>query len=281
MPALTSPVQPRAAFRLRIAVRLVLLVAFLAPVAFLVAGSLRRPGLPPPKGLELVPPGAGVSAYEELPEYLPLLRLVGNSVLVTAVAVPVTVLLASWAGFALAQLSDRPRRLLLAVTIVMVMIPLPMLWVARFVLYQQLRILDTPLPLMAPALAATTPFTVLLAYLSFRRIPPVLFEAARLEGASAIVTWWRVGLPLVRSTTTAIAAIAFVFHWGNFLDAALFAQGESSRTLPLGVGELAQLDPSDYSVLLAGAVLLVLPPLVALAFAQKPLLSSVDVSAER
>lgn len=269
------------AWRTRFALRILLLVVFLAPVAFMVTGSLRRAGLPPPGGFQLIPEQPGLSAYPQIGEYIPLFELFGNSLLVTVVAVTVTVLFASWAGFALTQLPPRPRRWLLGLTVVMLMIPLPMVWVARFFFYQQLGILNTLLPLMAPALAATTPFTVLLAYRSFRRIPPVLFEASRMEGAGALLTWWRVAFPLVRSTTTAIAAVAFVFHWGNFLDALLFVQTQDNRTLPLGIGELAQLDPNNYSVLLAGAVVLTVPALLALAVAQRPLLSSRDLAADR
>jgi multiple sugar transport system permease protein len=194
------------------------------------------------------------------------------------VAVPVTVIVASWAGFAMSQISARSRRLLLGLTLVVLMIPLPMMWVARFIGYLHLGLLDTLVPLMAPALAATTPFTVLLAYRSFRRIPPELFEAARAEGAGALRTWWRVGLPLVGATTTAIAAIAFTVHWGNYFDAFLFIGRDEVQTLPLQVGKLRLLDPTDLPIMLAGAALLSLPPVVALFLAQRRLLSSVDLS---
>jgi multiple sugar transport system permease protein len=268
-------------WRLRVAARVLVAVVFLAPLALMVTGSLRRVGLPPPPGLEIVPAGAGLSAYGRLGEVIPLPRLLGNSLLVVLVAVPVTVVVASWAGFALAQLPDRPRRRLLGLTVGLLLVPLPMLWVARYAAFQELGLLDTLVPLMAPAVAATTPFTVLLAYWSFRRVPPALFEAARAEGASALLTWWRVGLPLVPATTTAIGAVAFVFHWGNYLDAALYAQSPEVRTLPLGIGELALLNLDDYSVLLAGAVVLALPPLLALLLAQRPLLSRADLAARR
>ena len=62
------------------------------------------------------------------------------------------------------------------------------------------------MPLVAPAFAATSPFTVLLAYRAFRRVPPGFWEAARLEGASPLLTWWPVGLRLIRATTAAVAA---------------------------------------------------------------------------
>lgn len=186
----------------------------------------------------------------------------GNSLLVTLIAVPVTVLLASWAGFALTQLAPRPRRFLLGLTVVHADDPLPMVWVARFFFYQQVGILNTLLPLMAPALAATTPFTVLLAYRSFRRIPPVLFGASRMEGASALLTGWRVALPLVRSTTTA--------RTDPGLTDTSAGHGGASSSIPITT--------LCYS---PGAVVLRVSALLALALAQRPLLSSVDLAADR
>ncbi|MDQ1712541.1 MAG: multiple sugar transport system permease protein [Frankiaceae bacterium] len=261
------------------ALRAVVVVVFLAPLAFMISGSLRRVGAPPPDGFEAVPTGAGLTAYRRLGEEIALGTALRNSALVVAVAVPVTVLVASWAGFALSQFPRRSRRLVLGLTLVTLMVPLPMVWVARFVGYLKLGLLDTLVPLMAPALAGTTPFTVLLSYRAFRRVPPELFEAARAEGASAFRTWWRVGLPLVGATTTAIAAIAFTVHWGSYLDALLFVRREANQTLPLGVGQLVNLDPSDLPVMLAGAVVLSLPPVLALFLAQRRLLASVDLSA--
>ena len=263
----------------RVAARALLIVVFLAPVAFMVLGSLQDPGGAPGTGLPVVP--EGVSAYRELSDRIPLGHLLRNSAIVTFVAVPVTVLFASWAGFAIAQLSDRARRRALVFAVVLLLLPLPVVWVPRFAAYVRLGVLDTFVPLVAPALAATTPFTVLLAYRSFRRVPRELFEAARLEGAGAFATWWRVGVPLTASTTTAVAAIAFAFHWGNYLDALLFVQTPEHRTLPLGVGELAGLDAADFPILLAGAVVLTLPPLLALALVQRRLLGAVDIAGDR
>ena len=265
----------------RTALRLVVIVVFLAPLAVVLAGSLRRVGLPPPAGLEVLPSDPSLSAYGRLGEVTPLGRLLRNSVLVVLVAVPLATLLASWAGFALAQLPARSRRWLVGLTAALLLVPLPMLWIPRFVLYLQVGVLDTLVPLIAPALAATTPFTVLLAYAAFRRVPGELWEAARLEGASAVGTWWRVGLPLVTATTTAIAAVAFVFHWGNYLDALLYAQSEDTRTLPLGIGELATLDGVEQSVLFAGAAVLALPAVLALLAVQRPLLGLGDRAAVR
>ena len=261
---------------LRLATRLVLVLTFTAPVAFMALGSLRGLDQPPPRGLDLVPDGLRLDAFTRLPDALPLGSLLANSVAVVAVTVPVTVLIATWAGFGLCIIGRHDRRDLVGVTVALLVLPVPTVWIPRFVLYRHLDVLDTLVPLVAPALAATTPFTVLLAYRAFRRLPPELWEAARLEGASPVRTWWTVGMPLVRPTTAAIGALAFTFHWGNYLDALLYLRSPERRTLAVGVADLRYLDPSDTPMALAAALVVTAVPLLVLALVQRRLFAAVD-----
>lgn len=265
---------------LRSALRLAVVVLFLAPVLLVLAGSFRRLGLPPPEGLELLPSDPSTGAYTGLGDEIALGTAVRNSLVVVAIAVPLGVLVASTAGFALSQLSPRSQRRWAIGLVVLLVVPLPMLWVARFVLFLELGVLDTLVPLIAPALAASTPVAVLLAWQAFRRLPVEHWETARMEGASALRTWWQVGLPQVRATTTAVAVLVFVVHWGAYLDALLYVRSPGERTLPLAVAELRNLDPSDSPIALAGAAILVLPPLLLLVATQRRLLSSVHVRPE-
>lgn len=264
----------------RTTARAVVIVVFLAPLAFLVSGSLRRIGAPPAEGVELVPADPSLEAFGRISDFLPVGTMLRNSLLVLAFAVPLTVVIASWAGFALAQLDDRWRRFLLGLTIAALMVPLPMLWIPRFVVFRELGVLDTLVPLVLPALAATTPFTVLLTYRSFRRVAPELWDAARLEGAGALRTWWRVGLPLTRSTTAAVAAITAAFHWGNYIDALLYTRGGETRTLARGIPELGALDAAELPIMLAGTLLLVVPPALVVVLLQRRLLRSVDAGVD-
>ena len=262
--------------RVRVAGRIALVLTFVGPVFFMAVGSLRGLDEPPPAGLDLVPDGAGLDAFGALPDVVPLSTLFRNSLVVVAVAVPLTILVATWAGFAMCIIGGRARRFLVGLTVALLVVPLPTVWIARFVLYRRLGVLDTLAPLMAPAFAATTPFTVLLAYRSFRRLPAELWEAARLEGAAPLRTWWSVAMPLVRPTTAAIGALAFTIHWGNYLDALLYVNSPERRTLAIGIAELKDLDPSDAPLALAGALLITLVPLMVLALVQGRLFAAVD-----
>ncbi len=248
-------------------------VLFLAPLAFMVAGSLRQPGLPPPDGFELVPDPVHTRNYEDVTLFVPLWTYVRNSALVVAVAVPVTVLVASWAGFAIATARPRTRRLLIALSLVALMIPVSALWVPRFVIFEWAGVLDSFVPLMLPALMATSPFYVLLFALVYARIPRELYEAAALERLSPLAIWRKVAWPLARPAAFAVAMLAFVFHWSNFVDPLLYLSSESLYTVPLGLRSLHALEPTLYPILLAASVVVTLPGVVAFFLAQRTFLT--------
>ena len=83
--------------------------------------------------------------------------------------------------------------MLVGLSFAALMVPVTALLVPRFTLFRWLGLTDTWVPLVAPALMGLSPFYVLLFYWSFRRLPPELFEAARLEGMSPLAMWRRLG----------------------------------------------------------------------------------------
>jgi multiple sugar transport system permease protein len=254
---------------LRLTAALLVSAVFLLPLLYMFAGSLRAPGLPPPRTPELVPPDPTVASYERAFELVDLGRYALNSALVVALVVPLTLLFASWAGFAMARLPQRARAVLVGASLVSLMVPVTALLVPRFALFSWLGLTNTYVPLVATALIGTSPFYVLLFYWAFRRIPDELYEACRLEGVSPLTTWWRVALPLARPVTVAVAVLAGVFTWSNFLDPLIYLFDESLFTLPLGLRALAQLDRQDFPVLLAGAVVATAPVVIAFLLVQR------------
>ena len=248
-------------------------VLFMAPLVFMLAGSLRQPGLPPPIGFEWLPRQLRWANFRTVFEFVPLWTFLRNSLIVVIVAVPVTVVVASWAGFAIARASARMRRVLVGASLVALMMPVTALWVPRFLLFKWSGLTDSLASLMTPALMATTPFYVLLFALAYSRIPRGLFEAAAMDGYSPLTIWRRVAWPLTRPVTFAVAVLAFVFHWSNFVDPLLYLSSSETFTLPLGLRMLQSLDPTNYPILLAASVLVTVPPVIAFLLAQRAFFS--------
>jgi multiple sugar transport system permease protein len=242
---------------------------FALPLVFMVSGSLRQAGEPPPRTLELLPDPIVLGGYGRAFELVDLGRYALNSLFVAALVVPLSVLVASWAGFAISRLPRGWAAALVAVSFAAMMVPLTALLVPRFAIFRALGLTDTYVPLVAPGLIATSPFYVLVFAWAFRRLPRELYEACRLEGMTPLAVWRRVAMPLVRPVAVGVGVLAFVVSWGNFLDPLVYLFDADLYTLPLGLRSLAQLDRTNFPLLLAGAVVATAPVVAVFLVAQR------------
>ncbi len=250
----------------------VLATVFAAPLVLLVLGSFARAGKPPPDGLlDLRPDGLNLANYELALDLFPLGRQILNSLLVIAVAVPVTVAVASGAGFALIVAGGRLRVWLVGITLALALLPPMLLWAPRVVMLRVVGLGGETLAVAITAFAATSPLFVLLFALAFRRIPPATLEAARCEGLSSGQVFWRAALPQVPGTTFAVALLALVAHWGNTLEPTLMLTRPETQTAAIGIRALSTLEPTLYPIFLAASVMVTLPPILAFLLAQRGL----------
>jgi multiple sugar transport system permease protein len=243
-------------------------IAFLLPLYLMLSGSLRETGAAD-RTPDLVPWPLAWENYSTAFDLVDIPRATINSLIVVAFAVPLTVLTASWAAFVMTRLPRRWAGALVVVSLVTLMVPLTALLVPRFVIFRHLGLIDTFVPLIAPALMGTSPFYVLLFYWAFKRLPGELFEAARLEGLEPLAIWRRVAMPLVRPVTVAVAVLAFVFTWSNFLDPLVYLFDADKYTVPLSLRALAALDRTNYPLLMAGCVAATLPVVLAFLYVQR------------
>jgi multiple sugar transport system permease protein len=213
-------------------------------------------------------------------DLLPFGRYLVNSLAVVALAIPLTLVTASMAGFAMAQLEQRTRMRLVVLSVALILVPVTALWLTRFLLFRWVGLTDSLLALVVPALMGSSPLFVLLFYWTFRRVPVELFELAHLEGAGALTVWRRIGLPLAAPTGVAVAILTFLLYWSDFINPLLYLRSPELYTLPLGLRQLQQLDRSDWPLLMAGSVLLVVPVIVFFLVIQRRFLGEGDVAPE-
>jgi multiple sugar transport system permease protein len=251
-------------------------LVFVPPLLLLVSGSFTEPGRPPPPTPRLVPDPLSTAGYEQALALGGLARATVMSLVVAAVTVPLSVLVAAWAGFALARVSRRVTAMVVGASLLALMAPATALLLPRFVLFRNLGLTDTLVPLIAPALIGVSPLYVLIYYLAFRGLPADLYDTCRLADLTPLRTWWRFALPVVRPVTAGLTALSFILTWSNFLDPLVYVYDRDLFTLPLALRSLSILDPTDFPVFLAGAVLATVPPVVVFLLAQRWFLQSDD-----
>jgi len=247
----------------------------LAPFAWMLVGSLRTPGAAIPVSPLAWPDAPGLAAYERVFDWVPMAQGLLNSASLTVAGVLLSVLAASFMGFAMTRLSPARQMRAVAVLVVAASIPLTFIWVPRFVLFEWLGLSRSVVPLLAPALFGASPLFVLLYFVAMRRLGTDQFDAARLEGLGLPAQWWRIALPQVRPTTVAVATLAAMSFWGGFLEPLLYLERERELTAPLLLHALDLLGPTQWAVLMAGAALITLPVVFAF-FASQSLFRSLD-----
>jgi multiple sugar transport system permease protein len=250
------------------------LAAFLFPLWWLISTSLQPLGKPPSRELRWWPEQPAPANFAAVFDMSDFGTFTLNSLLVAAAAVPVAVLVSSWAGFAMAGLPAGSRRWLVVGSFAVMMIPVTAIWIPRFILFQRLGLIDSRLALIVPALAGGSPLFALLFWWGYSRISPDVLEAARLDGASAFTAWRTIAFPLARPVTAAVAMLAFVASWGNFIDPLLYIQDAAKQTLPYGLQLLHQLDSTNWPLLMAAAAMTILPVTVVFLLAQRYLFAS-------
>jgi multiple sugar transport system permease protein len=242
--------------------RMAVALLFVVPLVWTLAFSLRRTGLPPPRGIEWLPWPLAFENYARIFELMPLFTYLVNSLLVAAIAVPATLLTASFAGFAMARSERRFRERLVTICVLLMLVPATALWLTRFVLFKHLGLIDTIWSLVAPAIMGSSPLFVLLYFWSFRRIPIEQFEAARIDGASTFGLWHHVAMPQARAATVTVTVLSFIFYWSDFFSPLLYLKSEDLYTLPVGLQILQQMDKTNWPLLMAGACFMTAPIIV-------------------
>jgi multiple sugar transport system permease protein len=181
-----------------------------------------------------------------------------NSTLVAIFVTVGNVVFCSMLGYALAKLEFRGKRVIFALVLGTLMVPAIAILVPLFVLVSNLGLTNTYAGLILPYLAA--PIGVFLMRQYFLGLPDELIQAARVDGASEFRIFWNVMLPLCGPALATLAILTFLGSWNNFIWPLVVAQTEDRYTLPVAlalysVGQNA----TQYGVLLAGAVVVVLP----------------------
>lgn len=202
-----------------------------------------------------------------------------NSVIVTAVKVPLGILIASLAAFPLAKIRFRFRQSLFLYFLLGLAIPVHVTLLPLFIILKNLGILDTLWSLFPPYLAFGMPLEIFILRGFLITIPSELIEAARIDGASEFGIYWRILMPLIMPAVATLCVIDAVATWNEFLIALIMLNSAQSRTLPLGLLYFSGEHSQTLSLLNAGILIVVLPLLVLYVLLQRYLISGLTSGA--
>lgn len=209
------------------------------------------------------------SNYAQVFEQLPFVRFVLNSLVITLGAVVGAVLTSSMAGYALARLAWRGKRLWFVLLLASMMLPAQVLLIPHFLIAGSLDWIGTYKPLIVPAWLGGGAFNVFVFRQYARMIPRELEESALLDGATRWQFYRHVLMPLARPIVVTVAFLSFVYHWQAFLNPLLYLSDFRTFTVSVGLRMFQTMAGTWINVLMAATVLAALPPLLLFAVLQR------------
>jgi ABC-type glycerol-3-phosphate transport system permease component len=252
-------------------------ILFTLPFLWMVRTSLLRPELiavEPPVWIPWPPEWRNYSALFELG---PFGAWMTNSVIVTLLATLGNTLTSAIVAFGFARTTFVGRDRLFVLVLATMMIPFQVTLVPQYVLFWQLGWLNTLLPLVVPELFGRAFFIFILRQF-FMSLPRELDEAAKIDGASLWQVLWLIVLPLAKPAIATVAVFAFIDHWNEFIRPLVYVQTPENLTLAVGVRWFAGRYEVMFHYLMASAVLLLAPIIVAFFVAQKQFIRGIALT---
>jgi raffinose/stachyose/melibiose transport system permease protein len=186
-----------------------------------------------------------------------------NSVLVTTASVALSTAVSLLAAYALARSSSRLMGVVEQVFVSGLMMPVFLMIVPIFYLLDTIGLASTRTGLILVYSAVSIPFSVFVLATFLRQLPVELEDAARIDGAGPMRTFWSVLLPLVRPAVATVVVFRFVPIWNDFFYPLILVRDRTRYTLPVGLTTFFGEYQTSWSTLFAGLVIATLP-LVAL-----------------
>lgn len=202
-----------------------------------------------------------IQNYFETFRQIPFGRFYLNSLIVATSTVALQILTASLAAFAFARLRFWGRETLFLLYLATLMIPFQVTMIPNYIVIARfLQWRDTYQALILPT--AFSAFSTFLLRQYFKGIPLDLDEAARMDGASSFRIWWQVIMPLSGPVLATLAIFNFQASWNDFLWPLIITSKENMRTIPIGLASFQGQYQTEWHLLMAGAVIALLPVLV-------------------
>lgn len=190
-----------------------------------------------------------------------------NSVKVAVINTIISVGTAALAGYAFAKLRFWGHKALFLLFLSQMMIPSQLTLIPRFIIFSELQLTSTLLPIILPKLIAVS--AVFMMRQAFMSIPNELRESAQIDGAGEYQTWARIMLPMVLPTLGALATVQFLDSWNAYLDPLVFLSNWRLRTLPLALNQFISEEGTQYNLVMAACCLSVLPVFIVFLSGQK------------
>ncbi|MBL7029233.1 MAG: carbohydrate ABC transporter permease [Candidatus Marinimicrobia bacterium] len=232
----------------------------LIPFVWMVSASFMQQGeanqFPP----RLIPESFSLEHYLRLFISMNIVRYFLNSLILSASITGLSLLVNSMAGFAFAKFHFPGKESLFKLLLAAMIIPAQVTMLPLFLMMNQLGLINSYLGVIIPGMASIFGIFLIRQYIS--SLPDSLIEAARLDGASDFQIYWKIVLPLAKPILVTLGLFTFMGTWNDFMWPLIIMTRENMYTLPVAMANLSGEHAQDTELMMAGAVITVLPVII-------------------
>ncbi len=253
-------------------------ILFAFPFVWMVGTSLTPGELVLDRNRPFIPMQPAWSNYSEALTVLPFATFLKNTLIISIMCVIGQTISASLVAFAFARLKFPGRDALFVMVLATMMLPGQVTMIPTFIMFTIPGWIDSLKPLIVPAFFGGGAFFIFLLRQFFLTIPAELEDAARIDGCGSFGIYRHVILPLSKPALTAVALFSFMGHWNDFLGPLIYTQSEEKKTLALGLSAFKGLHGTEYHLMMAASVAVLLPVIILFFFSQKYFVEGVVTS---
>lgn len=261
---------------LRVALLVLGGATMIVPFMWMVATSLKAPGAVLTLQPDFIPRAPTLESYRRVAQAVPLMRMLGNSVFVTVTVVLAQLVTSALAAYAFARMQWRGRDALFLLYLATLMVPSQVTITPLFILMTKLGWVNTYQGLILPGM--TSAFGTFLLRQAMLGVPREYEEAAFLDGGTHWTVFRHVVIPMVGPALATLAVFATMGSWNNFLWPLFITRDAELMTLPVGLSLLQGRYTTEWSMLMAGAVITVAPIVLVYVLAQRAFVRGVVLS---
>jgi len=190
-----------------------------------------------------------------------------NSVILSLIITTGSILVCSLAGYGFVVYQSKVKDKFFSMILLSMMIPTSSLMVPMFKMFSRMSLLNTKLGVVLPSL--TTAFLIFFFRQNTKSFPYETIQAARIDGLSELGIFFRIYMPMMKSTYSAAAIMTFMSSWNNYMWPLVCLQTKDQRTLPLLISSLGTAYTPDFGMIMVGIVIATIPSAIVFFVMQK------------
>ena len=191
-----------------------------------------------------------------------ILQYFMNSVIIAVSAVAVSVLLGCMVSYAISRMEWKLSKITMSVFMLGMMIPVYAMVVPLFSMFNKMGLLNTHLAVIIPHIAISFPMTIFILTGFMGSIPKELEEAAVMDGCTIYQIFFKIIMPISKSSIVTVAVVTFINIWNDLLLPQIFLTDSTKMTLPVGLTEFQGQYTTNYVVEIAAVILTIIPSIL-------------------